>query len=562
MYGRETTLWSPFLKGAEDRRGGSLGAKGHSRESTTVELTRLSDSLSGNSSVLVAAVLAALVVVWAATNLALGGEGFAVLVSDKVVGGEEAASALARLFAALVLGLFLADAVGWRARWVAGGLVVLGLGHFVFGYLEPLIQEDPPELNESLYEAFVTQTLACALFMVGLFPGRPPRLLVWAASIIPMALVVSYVILFEFLHGEEWMPLLSRVADPERTVTLGSPLGWLTLWHWVLSMLPLGLAAAAVVGAFWQSRRGLLRGWLLIAVVLLAGSVLHDYLWPSAYGGSLLTTADALSLVFAVVVAIGGISELRRVASERARLLATERERAQRLNELHALRSDFSAMVAHELDTPIASVRKLNELLSVQGEDPEIRAYTTNATERELDALASLVSDVRAVAALEREGFEIEARRLPLEELLADAEVYASTLPGHHPIEVMVRGDLRAGVCVLADPERVGQVLRNLLSNAAKYSPEGTPIELRLIGKEGRVRIEVADHGQGIHPDDVPRIFEKFGRGRDRERHKTPGVGLGLYLSRRIVRSHGSELTVQTRVGEGSVFAFELAVVT
>jgi signal transduction histidine kinase len=539
-----------------------LGAKGHSRESTTVEPPRLSGSLSGNTSVLVAAVLAALVVVWAATNLVLGGEGFAVLVPDKVVGGEEAASALARLFAALVLGLFLADAVGWRARWVAGGLVVLGLGHFVFGYLEPLIQEDPPELNESLYEAFVTQTLACALFMVGLFPGRPSRLVVWAATAIPVALVAGYVVIFEFLHGEEWMPLLSRVANPERTATLGSPLGWLTLWHWVLSMLPLGLAAAAVVGAFWQTRRGLLRGWLLIAVVLLAGSVLHDYLWPSAYGGGLLTTADALSLAFAVVVAIGGISELRRVASERARLLATERERAQRLNELHALRSDFSAMVAHELDTPIASVRKLNELLSVQGEDPEMRAYATNATERELDALASLVSDVRAVAAVEREGFGIEARRLPLEDLLADAEVYASTLPGHHPIEVMVRGDLRAGVCVLADPERTGQVLRNLLSNAAKYSPEGTPIELRVIGKEGRVRIEVADHGKGIHPDDVPRIFEKFGRGRDRERHKTPGVGLGLYLSRRIVRSHGSELTVRTRVGEGSVFGFELAVVT
>ncbi len=539
-----------------------MGAKGHSRKSMTVEPPSLSGSLSGNSSVLVAAVLAALVVAWAATNLVLGGEGFAVLVSDKVVGGEEAASALARLFAALVLGLFLADAVGWRARWVAGGLVVLGLGHFVFGYLEPLIQEDPPELNESLYEAFVTQTLACALFMVGLFPGRPSRLVVWAATAIPVALVAGYVIIFEFLHGEEWMPLLSRVANPERTATLGSPLGWLTLWHWVLSMLPLGLAAAAVVGAFWQTRRGLLRGWLLIAVVLLAGSVLHDYLWPSAYGGGLLTTADALSLAFAVVVAIGGISELRRVASERARLLATERERAQRLNELHALRSDFSAMVAHELDTPIASVRKLNELLSVQGEDPEIRAYATNATERELDALANLVSDVRAVAAVEREGFGIEARRLPLEDLLADAEVYASTLPGHHPIEVMVRGDLRAGVCVLADPERTGQVLRNLLSNAAKYSPEGTPIELRVIGKEVRVRIEVADHGQGIRPEDVPRIFEKFGRGRDRERHKTPGVGLGLYLSRRIVRSHGSELTVRTRVGVGSVFGFELAVVT
>ena len=64
---------------------------------------------------------------------------------------------------------------------------------------------------------------------------------------------------------------------------------------------------------------GLLRGWLLVAVVLLARSVLHDYLWPSAYGGDMRTTADALSLSFAVVVAVGGISELRRVASEALR---------------------------------------------------------------------------------------------------------------------------------------------------------------------------------------------------------------------------------------------------
>src|ERR671920_617380 len=190
MYRRETRTCF-VSKGADGDKGGSGGAKSRFLGSMKARPPDLPASLGGFRSVLVAAVLAALVVVWAATNLLSGGEGFAVLVSDKVVGGEEAASALARLFAALVLGLFLADAVGWRARWVAGGLVVLGLGHFVFGYLEPLIQEDPPELNESLYEAFVTQTLACALFMVGLFPGRPPRLLVWAATVIPVALVVA-----------------------------------------------------------------------------------------------------------------------------------------------------------------------------------------------------------------------------------------------------------------------------------------------------------------------------------------------------------------------------------
>jgi signal transduction histidine kinase len=535
-----------------------LGAKSRFRKSVTGEPSL---SSGGYGSLLFAAALAVLIVAWAAWNLFSGGEGFALLVPDGVVGGEEAASALARLFAALVLGLFLADAVGWRVRWVALGLVVLGLGHLVFGYLEPMVQADPPELNESLYEAFVTQTLACALFAVGLYPGRPSRLLVWIATAVPAALVAGYVVLFEFIDAEEWMPALSRVANPEKTPALGSPLTWLTPWHWALSALPLGLAVAAVVWAFWQGRRGLLRGWLLFAVVLLAGSVLHDYLWPSAYGGGLLTTADALSLAFAVVVAVGGISELRRVASERARLLATERERAARLDELNALRSDFSAMVAHELETPIAAVRKLNEMLCAQGENPGVREYATGATERELDALANLVSDVRTVAAVEREGFAIEARRLPLEKLLTDAEAYARTLPADQPFRQVREDGPEVESSVLADPERIGQVLRNLLSNAAKYSPEGSPIELRVIGKRGRVRLEVADRGPGIHPDDVTKIFEKFGRGRDREGRKTPGVGLGLYLSRRIVRGHGSELTVRTRSGGGSVFGFELAVV-
>ena len=528
------------------------------RKGSSEEPPASSSSAEGSRSALIAAVLASFIVVWAAINVLSGGEGFAVLVSDKVVGGEEAASAMARLFAALVLGLFLANAVGWRARWVAGGLVVLGLGHLIFGYLEPLIQEDPPELNESLYEGFVTQTLACALFMVGLFPGKPPRFLVWAATVIPAVLVAAYVLLFEFLDGESWMPPLSRIQDPEKMIGFVTPLGWLTPWHWILSALPLGLAAAAVAGALWQSHRGLLRSWLLIAIVLLAGSVLHDYVWPSAYGGDILTTADALSLAFAVVVAIGGIAELRRVALERAALLANERERARRMDELNAMRSDFSAMIAHELETPIAAIRKLNEMLCAEGEDPATRSYATAATEGELDALTNLVRDVRAVAAVEREDFAVETRPLPLEKVLADAEAYASTLPGQHPLNNVRQGALEAEPRVLADPERVGQVLRNLLSNAAKYSPEGTLIELRAIGKDGRVRIEVADRGQGIHHEDMAKIFERFGRGRDRKSQTSSGAGLGLYLSQRIVRSHGSELTVQTRLGEGSVFGFDL----
>jgi signal transduction histidine kinase len=145
--------------------------------------------------------------------------------------------------------------------------------------------------------------------------------------------------------------------------------------------------------------------------------------------------------------------------------------------------------------------------------------------------------------------------------LVTDAKAYADSLPGDHPLEVVLSGALEARERVWADPKRVGQVLRNLLSNAAKYSPDGTSIELRATTNgSGHVRIEVADHGPGIHPEEVARIFEKFGRGSSREGKKVAGAGLGLYLSRRIVQAHGGELTLDTQLGEGSVFGFDLEV--
>ena len=168
---------------------------------------------------------------------------------------------------------------------------------------------------------------------------------------------------------------------------------------------------------------------------------------------------------------------------------------------------------------------------------------------------------------------------MPVDELLDDAARFVVTLPGDHPLTVeptaeAARWDgVRAGFAdpllsrdagrgreVLADRYRIGQVLRNLLTNAVKYSPDGAPIGLRAVPGEGpgRLRIEVTDRGPGIHPDDAERIFEKFGRGRGADGRKVSGVGLGLYLSRRILRAHGSDLTVSPGPEGGSVFGFEL----
>jgi signal transduction histidine kinase len=190
------------------------------------------------------------------------------------------------------------------------------------------------------------------------------------------------------------------------------------------------------------------------------------------------------------------------------------------------------------------------------GPSEQAQALTTMRTETAL--LTALVANIQAAATVEHDDFAVQPRPVPVSALLADAAAFARALPGHHPLTTTITTD----AWVWADPERIGQVLRNLLGNAAKFAPAGTPIELRAGAAlhAGRVRIAVADHGFGIHPDDVARIFEKFGRGRDPSGRKVAGIGLGLYLSRHIVRAHGGELSVDSSAGTGAVFAFELEV--
>ena len=146
--------------------------------------------------------------------------------------------------------------------------------------------------------------------------------------------------------------------------------------------------------------------------------------------------------------------------------------------------------------------------------------------------------------------------QVPAAELIAASTAHNRDLPGCHPLltNVLAEAD------VLADPERIGQVLQNLLNNAVKFSPDGSPIEVRAERSGAVVRIEVVDHGPGIAPGDEDRIFEKYVRGQYQAQRGSTGAGLGLYLSQRIVQAHGSELAVKPTPGGGATFWFELAV--
>jgi signal transduction histidine kinase len=327
----------------------------------------------------------------------------------------------------------------------------------------------------------------------------------------------------------------------------------MTAWHWALSPIPLLLSVWATIGAIRDRRARTPQVWLVVALVLLAGSQLYTVFWPSAYS-PVLTTADFLRLAFALVVLVGGLDALRRIAAERAALLAAARQHAERLEELGVLKANFTAMVAHELGNPLAAIRFATQMIATGELSPEEQAETLRNIQAEAEILTNLVSDVSTAAVVERDDFQIKPRLVPLSSLLKDASAYGKTLPGDHPLIA----PFAATEMVWADPERIAQVLRNLLSNAAKYSPPGTAIEIRMSRPGTRVRIEVVDRGYGIHPDDMVRVFEKFGRGRDQSGRKVQGMGLGLYLSRRIAQAHGTDLLVESEPGVGTAIGFEL----
>jgi signal transduction histidine kinase len=218
------------------------------------------------------------------------------------------------------------------------------------------------------------------------------------------------------------------------------------------------------------------------------------------------------------------ITERRRVERERAATLATQQEYTRRLEELATLRSHFTAMVAHELAAPIAAIGTLAAMLATGDLSTDQAASTLARIQRQAHLLAELVRDVQAAATAERDDFIVHPRPVPVAALLADAAAVAWATLGTHPLRV----DRPPPVCVRADAERIGQVLRNLLGNAAKHTP---------------------------------RIFEKFGRGRDATARQIHGVRLGLYLSRRILQAHGSDLAVEPTPGGGATFTFTLELV-
>lgn len=245
-------------------------------------------------------------------------------------------------------------------------------------------------------------------------------------------------------------------------------------------------------------------------------------------------------------------------------------KREERLTELDRLKTDFVSGVSHEMRTPLTTIKTLTSvLLRDKATEDERRQYLQTIM-AECDRQIDLVLNLLDLSRIEAGAFNILLSAVDVVEVIRSCsmtERHNAEARGHR-LEIRVPKDLPP---VVADRAALRRILCGIVQNAIKYTPDGGRIVIDAADEAGCVRISVCDTGPGIRQEDTPYIFDKFYRGRSprtadssgedlTDCEEVPGVGLGLYLARTIVKELGGRIEVKSKVGEGSRFSIVLPV--
>lgn len=232
----------------------------------------------------------------------------------------------------------------------------------------------------------------------------------------------------------------------------------------------------------------------------------------------------------------------------------TERKRIEKeLREKEQRKDDFIGMASHELKTPITSIKAMTQLLQLRLEKEGNReaARYLERMDGQIDRLNRLVSDLLDVTKIQEGRLELLKAIFNFDEWLKDLIDDLQQTISH---KITCSGKVGRGV--MADRDRVGQVVTNLITNGVKYSPRADSIDIRVTADQDNVIVSVQDYGIGIPPALQEMIFERFFRVmRDRS---VPGLGMGLFIASEIVKLHGGNIWVESVEGKGSTFSFSI----
>jgi two-component system sensor histidine kinase KdpD len=252
--------------------------------------------------------------------------------------------------------------------------------------------------------------------------------------------------------------------------------------------------------------------------------------------------------------ALQGLSNLVAIGLERMRVqeAASKAEAARQSDEL---KSTLLDALAHEFKTPLTSIKAAStSLLSSNALKPEQQRELLSIVDEETDRLSVLVTEAIQMARIEAGRVILRRANHSVQELVESVLDKLRTVVEDRNIQVHIAAELPP---VWVDGELIEVALRQLVDNALKYSPAGSPVSLTGKSKDGRVIVSVADRGPGIPEAEQGRIFEKFYRA-EASRHQIPGAGLGLVIAREIIHAHGGEIWVESQPGEGTIFQFTL----
>jgi signal transduction histidine kinase len=253
------------------------------------------------------------------------------------------------------------------------------------------------------------------------------------------------------------------------------------------------------------------------------------------------------------LLVLGRLADQIALVAQAARLRARQEETVRRLQELDQMKSDFVAITSHELRTPLAAIRGFVNTLRRRLDQlsPEEAQEFLAIVDTQTDRLIRLVEDLLVVSRIEAGKLTLRAEEVEIATLVE--QVLRGIEGGDR---VIVDRDPRTPVTLLVDPQRLGQVLTNLLQNALKFSGLEPPVDLRIapVGDEA-ISFTVTDQGPGIPEQERELIFERFHQMDAASTRRSEGAGLGLYITRQLVDAMGGGIELTSREGFGSTFA-------
>jgi two-component system phosphate regulon sensor histidine kinase PhoR len=250
------------------------------------------------------------------------------------------------------------------------------------------------------------------------------------------------------------------------------------------------------------------------------------------------------------------IINLNKEVAERKRAEETLKEYARKVEEANLKKTEFVSDVSHELRTPLASIKGYTSTLRSDKEmDPATREEFLRIVEEESDRLSRIIDDLLDLSRIESGRIKLKMENVNLAELIKKnvETIIGQAEEKHLNLKMRLPEELPE---LYADPDKISQVIINLLGNAIKYTKEGE-VTISARRDDGRVLVEVADTGIGISKDDLPKVFDKF------QRIEKPGIdakgtGLGLSIVKALVELQGGTVMAESVPGKGSKFGFML----